>query len=91
MSRFDGKLGQILPKLGERDLLILTADHGNDPTRTGTDHTREKALFLAWSPSMEEGGQLPKQESFSVIGATVRTALACQRPTAPSAYPFWTN
>lgn len=71
LERFDEKLGQLLPKLGERDLLILTADHGNDPTHTGTDHTREKVPFLAWSPSMTGGGQLPEQDTFAVIGATI--------------------
>ena len=71
LERFDEKLGALLPKLGRRDLLILPADHGNDPTHTGTDHTREKVPFLAWSPSMEGGGELPEQETFGVIGATV--------------------
>ena len=71
LERFDEKLGQLLPKIGERDLLILTADHGNDPTHTGTDHTREKVPFLAWSPSMDGGGELPEQDTFAVIGATI--------------------
>ena len=71
LERFDEKLGQLLPRLGGRDLLILTADHGNDPTHTGTDHTREKVPFLAWSPAMTGGGQLPEQDTFGVIGATV--------------------
>ena len=71
LERFDEKLGALLPRIGERDLLILTADHGNDPTHTGTDHTREKVPFLAWSPSMEGGGTLAEQDTFAVIGATV--------------------
>ena len=53
LERFDEKLGELLPLLGEDDLLILTADHGNDPTYTGTDHTREQVPFIAYSPSME--------------------------------------
>lgn len=71
LERFDEKLGQLMPLLKEDDLLILTADHGNDPTYTGTDHTREKVPFLAWSPSMKQGGALPEQDTFAVIGATV--------------------
>ncbi len=71
LERFDEKLGILLPLLKEDDLLIITADHGNDPTYTGTDHTREKVPFLAWSPSMKEGGELPEMESFAVIGATI--------------------
>ena len=80
LERFDGKLGQLLPKIGKRDLLILTADHGNDPTHTGTDHTREKVPFLAWSPSMEGGGELPEQDTFAVIGATVLDDFGLSMP-----------
>lgn len=71
LEMFDEKLGEFLPLLREEDLLILTADHGNDPTHTGTDHTREKVPFLAWSPAMLEGGLLPEQETFAVVGATI--------------------
>ena len=71
LERFDQKLGQLMQTLGEEDLLILTADHGNDPTYTGTDHTREKVPFLAWSPSMEKGEALSEKDTFAVIGATV--------------------
>ena len=56
LERFDEKLGALLEILRKDDLLILTADHGNDPTYTGTDHTREKVPFLAYSPSMEGSG-----------------------------------
>ncbi len=80
LERFDGKLGQLLPKIGKRDLLILTADHGNDPTHTGTDHTREKVPFLAWSPSMEGSGELPEQDTFAVIGATVLDNFGLSMP-----------
>lgn len=71
LEAFDQKLGTLMETLREDDLLIITADHGNDPTYTGTDHTREKVPFLAYSKSMEENGVLPEQETFAVIGATV--------------------
>ena len=71
IEMFDEKLGSLLPLLREDDLLILTADHGNDPTYVGTDHTREKVPFIAWSPSMTEGGNLPEQDTFAVVGATI--------------------
>lgn len=71
LERFDEKLGELLPLLGEDDLLMITADHGNDPTYTGTDHTREKVPFLAYSPSMKGQGELPKAETFAVIGGTI--------------------
>ncbi len=77
---FDEKLGELLPLLREEDLLILTADHGNDPTHTGTDHTREKVPFLAWSPSMKEGGLLPRQETFAVVGATIADNFQVDMP-----------
>ena len=59
LEKFDVKLGEFLPLLKEDDLLIITADHGNDPTHTGTDHTREKVPFLAYSPSMKGGWRTP--------------------------------
>lgn len=68
IEMFDEKLGELLTVLNEDDLLILTADHGNDPTYTGTDHTREKVPFIMWSPAMEDGGELPEQDTFAVIG-----------------------
>ena len=55
IERFDKKLGELLDVLREDDLVILTADHGNDPTYIGTDHTREKVPFIAYSPSMRQG------------------------------------
>lgn len=71
IERFDEKLGLLMPELKEDDLLILTADHGTDPTHTGSDHTRERVPFIAWSPSMKQGGALPEQDTFAVIGATI--------------------
>jgi len=71
LERFDVKLGELLENLREGDLLMITADHGNDPTYTGTDHTREKVPFIAYSPSMKEKGMFEEQKTFGVIGATV--------------------
>ena len=71
LEKFDGKLGELLALLKEDDLLIITADHGNDPTHTGTDHTRERVPFLAYSPSMEGYGKLEDGQNFAVIGATI--------------------
>ena len=71
LERFDVKLGELLEHLREGDLLMITADHGNDPTYAGTDHTREKVPFIAYSPSMKEKGMFEEQKTFGVIGATV--------------------
>ena len=71
IEKFDVKLGELLAELKEDDLLIITADHGNDPTHTGTDHTRERVPFIAYSPSMEGYGKIENTDSFAVIGATI--------------------
>ena len=71
IERFDKKLGELLPILKEEDLLMITADHGNDPTYRGTDHTREQVPLLLYSPSLQQGGALQQQQTFGVIGATI--------------------
>lgn len=80
IEMFDEKLGELLPLLGEEDLLIITADHGNDPTYTGTDHTREKVPFLAYSKAFEGNGALEEQENFAVIGATIAENFGVEMP-----------
>lgn len=86
LEKFDVKLGELLPLLQEDDLLIITADHGNDPTHTGTDHTREKVPFIAYSPSMKENGQLPESDSFAVIGATIADNFDVDMPDGTIGY-----
>lgn len=80
LEMFDEKLSVLLEKLREDDLLIITADHGNDPTYSGTDHTREKVPFLAYSKSMEGRGKLPEQDTFGVIGATIVDNFELEMP-----------
>ncbi len=80
IEKFDKNLGVLMDTLKDDDLLIITADHGNDPTYTGTDHTREKVPFLAWSPSMDGSGELPETDTFAVIGATVADNFGVQMP-----------
>ena len=80
IEKFDVNLGNLLPLLKDDDLLIITADHGNDPTYTGTDHTREKVPFLAYSPSMSGNGELPETDTFAVIGATVADNFGVKMP-----------
>lgn len=80
LERFDKKLGELLDLLQKDDLLMITADHGNDPTHTGTDHTREKVPFLAYSPSMQGGGKLEDAATFAVIGATIADNFELKMP-----------
>ena len=80
IEKFDKKLGELLPLLREDDLLILTADHGNDPTYKGTDHTREQVPFIAYSPSDTESGKLDTSDTFAVIGATIADNFCVRMP-----------
>ena len=80
IEKFDKGLGTLLNKLREDDLLILTADHGNDPTYTGTDHTREYVPFIAYSPKMQETGPIEDQDTFAVIGASVAENFGVEMP-----------
>lgn len=80
IEKFDEKLGELLWKLGDEDLIILTADHGNDPTYSGTDHTREKVPFIAYAKGMKGGKKLPEYDSFAVIGATIADNFGLKMP-----------
>lgn len=80
IEKFDEKLGILLEQLREDDLLIITADHGNDPTYTGTDHTREKVPFIAYSKSMTSFGELKEGTSFADIGATIADNFGVTMP-----------
>ena len=80
IEKFDVNLGVLLDTLREDDLLIITADHGNDPTYTGTDHTREKVPFLAYSKSMEGCGELEDTDTFAIVGATVADIFDVEMP-----------
>ncbi len=80
LEKFDTKLGELLEKLHADDLLIITADHGNDPTYIGTDHTRERVPFIAYSPSMKGYGKLERAKTFAVVGATIADNFDVKMP-----------
>ena len=71
MTEFDARLGELLPLLGEEDLLIITADHGCDPATPSTDHSREYTPMIAYGKKLKQGINLGTRESFADIGATV--------------------
>ena len=86
LERFDVKLGQLLKKLGPEDLLMITADHGNDPTYRGTDHTREKVPLLVHSPFFTGSGSMGEMETFAVIGATIADNFDLAMPEGTIGY-----
>lgn len=75
LKAFDDRLPELLAALPPDGALVLVSDHGNDPTRSGTDHTREYGLLLAYRPGMIGGTDLGERATFADVGATVARAL----------------
>ncbi len=71
MTTFDAYLGRLLPLLGKEDLLMITADHGCDPSTPSTDHSREYTPLLIFGDAVRDGVNLGTRETFADIGATV--------------------
>jgi phosphopentomutase len=80
LEEYDARLTEVLEKLKEDDLLIITADHGNDPVHHGTDHTREYVPLLVYSKGMVEGKELPLRKTFADIGAAVAENFQVKMP-----------
>ena len=80
LEKFDVNLGKVIDKLRKDDLLIITADHGNDPTYKGSDHTREFVPFVSYSPSMTDNGLIETSDSFAAIGATIADNFGLEMP-----------
>lgn len=86
IKAFDERLGELIPQLREDDLVVITADHGNDPTMPGTDHTREYVPLLFFSPSFKEGHELEGHATFASIGATVADNFGVELPKFGQSY-----
>lgn len=71
IEEFDQQLGEFINKMNDDDLLMVTADHGNDPIHHGTDHTREMVPLLIYSKSLRNGKKLDNKKSFACIGKTI--------------------
>ena len=71
LERFDVRLKDLLPRLRDDDLMIITADHGNDPTTPGTDHSREHVPLVATGPKVKAGTDLGTRTTFADLGQTV--------------------
>ena len=78
---FDQQLPEVLDKLREDDLLIITADHGNDPTHHGTDHTREYVPLIVYHKGITTGQELPLRKSFADVGATIADNFKVKMPS----------
>jgi len=86
LKEFDMRLGELLPALRQDDLLIITADHGNDPTAPGTDHTREYVPLLMFSPKFKKGHELKGHTTFASIGATIADNFGVTLPKFGQSY-----
>ncbi|HHT55808.1 MAG TPA: phosphopentomutase [Acholeplasma sp.] len=80
IEEFDLDLPKLMSNLNDDDLLILTADHGNDPTHHGTDHTREYVPLLVYSPKFTEGNNIEIRKTFADIGATLSDIFNVEKP-----------
>lgn len=80
LEKFDQQLEDILNQLEQDDLLIITADHGNDPTHHGTDHTREFVPLLVYHKQIEVGAAIAVRETFADIAATIAENFAIEAP-----------
>ncbi|AKF95355.1 phosphopentomutase [Brevibacillus laterosporus] len=80
LMEFDARVPELLAALKENDLLIITADHGNDPTHHGTDHTREYVPILAYYKNLETGKNLGVRETFADLGATIAENFEVKMP-----------
>ncbi|HBE98506.1 MAG TPA: phosphopentomutase [Firmicutes bacterium] len=79
LEDLDKRIGEMIKVMRKDDLLMITADHGNDPTFKGTDHTREKIPLLVYSPSIVDGRYLEERPTFSDIGATILKNFGLKR------------
>lgn len=80
LQEFDARMPEIMSRLKPDDLLIITADHGNDPIHEGTDHTREFVPLLVYSPRFISGGSLPLRKTFADVGATIAENFEAKAP-----------
>lgn len=80
LEEFDLRLKELMDACNEDDLIMVTADHGNDPTWTGTDHTREKVPLIIYSKSIKDGKMLEERPTFGDIGATVLENFGFEKP-----------
>lgn len=80
LEEYDARLPEVFEQLTKDDLLIITADHGNDPTHEGTDHTREYVPLLIYSPRMSQGAEISLRKTFADVGASIADNFNVKAP-----------
>lgn len=80
IEEFDARLPELMEAMSDEDILIICADHGNDPTAQGTDHTREYVPLLVYGKNLKQGVNLGIRKTFADVGATVADFLDVQKP-----------
>ena len=88
IEEFDKDLGELLPLITKDDCLRITADHGNDPTWWGTDHTRERVPLITYSPAYKEGRKLEETDTFGCIGQTILKNFSVTPSEGEIGYPI---
>ena len=91
IEAFDEQLPLLMEKLGDDDLLLLTADHGNDPIHHGTDHTREYVPLLAYSKRFKEGKEMPIFKTFADVGYTINENFKTEKPKNGASFLKYLN
>jgi phosphopentomutase len=86
LERFDRHLLQLLPKLQETDVLVLTADHGNDPTTPSTDHSREYVPLMVVGGCVKSGVDLGTRDTYADLGQTIADLFGA--PALPNGTSF---
>lgn len=86
LETFDGQLPELLAQLKDDDILFITADHGNDPTAPGSDHTREYVPLLVYSKTFSKPAALPIRTSFADLGATIAQIFDVQEPAIGTSF-----
>lgn len=84
LEYFDKRLPEIIAKMGDEDILLITADHGCDPTYKGTDHTREYIPLLLYGKNIKAGASVGTRETFADIAATIGEFFEVQSPAGTS-------
>ncbi|BAB05249.1 phosphopentomutase [Halalkalibacterium halodurans] len=86
LEQFDQQLADVVEKIGEEDVLIITADHGNDPVHHGTDHTREFVPLLVYTRGIKEGKDLGLRKTFADVGATIADNFQVEAPSIGTSF-----